>query len=62
MTPAILKGAKGNTFPLGTAFVFQYDTGNPRAERRSDMIHIWYPNQATAYIRKDASGGLCLAA
>ena len=56
MTPAITKGAEGNTFPNGTAYVFQYDVDNPRAERQNDLIRLWYPNEATPYIQLDADG------
>jgi len=56
MTPVITKAAKGNEKPNGTAFVFQYDTGNPREARRNDLIRIWYPNQATSFIRRDEDG------
>ena len=56
ITPAITKGAEGNTFPNGTAYVFQYDVDNPRAERQNDLIRLWYPNEATAYIQVDEDG------
>lgn len=53
VTPSLLKAAPGNTFPGGTAYVFQYDAANPRTERRDDLVKIWYPNQATPFIDVD---------
>lgn len=50
ITPSINKGSEGNTFPGGTAYVFQYDSQNLLAERRDDLIRVWYPNEATPYI------------
>jgi len=50
VTPSILKSAPGNTFPGGTAYVFQYDTGNADPARRDDLIRIWYPNQTQPYL------------
>ncbi|WP_093281801.1 RHS repeat-associated core domain-containing protein [Verrucomicrobium sp. GAS474] len=50
VTPSILKAAPGNTFPGGTAYVFQYDSGNADPERRDDLIRIWYPNQTQPYL------------
>ena len=50
ITPSINNAAPGNTFPDGTAYVFQYDAGNLRPERRDDLVNIWYPNQATPFI------------
>ena len=46
VTPSILNAATGNTFPGGTAYVFQYDVNNPRPERRDDLVKIWFPNEA----------------
>ena len=46
VTPSILQAATGNTFPGGTAYVFQYDVNNPRADRRDDLVKIWFPNEA----------------
>ena len=57
VTPSILKAATGNTFPGGTAYVFQYDVNNPRPERRDDLVKIWFPNEATPFIdAADADG------
>jgi hypothetical protein len=53
--PSIAKGAEGNTFPGGTAYVFEYDTANPRGDRRDDLIRVWFPNQAAPYV--DANRG-----
>jgi len=50
VTPSILKAAPGNTFPGGTAYVFQYDVGNADPARRDDLIKIWYPNQTQPYL------------
>jgi YD repeat-containing protein len=50
VTPSILKAAPGNTFPGGTAYVFQYDVGNANPARRDDLIKIWYPNQTLPYL------------
>ena len=50
VTPSIMKAATGNTFPGGTAYVFQYDVNNPRPERRDDLVKIWFPNEATPFI------------
>jgi RHS repeat-associated protein len=50
VTPSINQGATGNTFPGGTAYVFQYDVDNPRPQRQNDLIKIFYPNQATPFI------------
>lgn len=50
ITPSILKAAPGNTFPGGTAYVFQYDVGNADPARRDDLIKIWYPSQTQAYL------------
>ena len=50
VTPSILQGAPGNTFPGGTAYVFQYDVNNPRPERRDDLVKVWFPNEATPFI------------
>jgi hypothetical protein len=54
VTPSILKAAEGNTFPDGTAYVFQYDVENPRPERRGDLVRAWWPNEATPFIRESA--------
>ncbi|QNN23312.1 hypothetical protein HED60_13850 [Planctomycetales bacterium ZRK34] len=48
--PSILQAAEGNTFPGGTAFVFEYDVNNPRPERQDDLIRVWYPNQTLSFI------------
>jgi RHS repeat-associated protein len=48
--PSINNAASGNTYPGGTAYVFQYDVDNVRPQRRNDLIKIWYPNQTLAYI------------
>jgi RHS repeat-associated protein len=48
--PSITRGADGNTFPNGTAYVYQYDVSNPRPERQNDLIKIWYPNQVAPYL------------
>ena len=48
--PSINKAAAGNTFPGGTAYVFQYDVNNPRAQRQNDLIAIWYPNEVQPYL------------
>ncbi len=53
VTPSILQAAAGNTFPGGTAYVFQYDLYNPRADRREDLIRIWYPNEAAPFLDAD---------
>ncbi len=53
VTPSILRAAEGNTFPGGTAYVFQYDVTNRRAERRDDLIRIWYPNQAAPHVNAE---------
>jgi hypothetical protein len=50
VTPSILKGAPGNTFPGGTAYVFQYDVNNSDPARRDDLIKIWFPNQTQPYL------------
>ena len=44
--PSILKAATRNTFPGGTAYVFQYDVNNSRPDRCDDLIKIWFPNEA----------------
>jgi RHS repeat-associated protein len=48
--PSIMQAAAGNTFPGGTAYVFQWDVNNPRPERQDDLVRIWYPNEATPFI------------
>ena len=50
VTPSIQQAAAGNTFPGGTAYVFQYDVNNPRPERQDDLIKIWFPNEAPPFI------------
>ncbi len=50
VTPSTLNAAAGNTFPGGTACVFQYDVNNPRHERRDDLIKIWFPNEAAPFL------------
>ncbi len=50
ITPSINQAAQGNTFPGGTAYVFQYDVNNPRPERQNDLVNIWFPNEATPFI------------
>jgi|GEM_PF-5678387 len=47
--PSINNAAPGNTFPDGTAYVFQYDVNNTDANRQNDLIKIWYPNQTQPY-------------
>jgi len=54
VTPSITKGAEGNTFPGGTAYVFQYDSGNSRPDRRNDLIRIWYPNEVAPFLDVEA--------
>ena len=54
VTPSINRAAEGNTFPGGTAYVFQYDVGNARPERRDALIRIWFPNDTLPYIDTDA--------
>jgi|GEM_PF-1310882 len=48
--PSIMRAAPGNTFPGGTAYVFQYDVDNVRPERRDDLLRIWYPNETLPYL------------
>src|SRR5206468_3413799 len=54
--PAVTRGAGDdaaggpNTFPNGTAYVFQYDTANARPERRDDLLKVWYPNQVAPFL------------
>lgn len=48
--PSVLRAAEGNTFPGGTAYVFEYDVNNSRPERQDDLIRIWYPNQTLPFI------------
>ena len=48
--PSINNAAPDNTFPNGTAYVFQYDTGNSDPNRQNDLIKIWYPNETLPYI------------
>ena len=50
VTPNILQAAQGNTFPGGTAYVFEYDANNPRPQRQNDLIKIWYPNQTQPFL------------
>ncbi len=50
VTPSILQAAAGNTFPGGTAYVFEYDSNNPRPQRQNDLIKVWYPNQTQSYL------------
>jgi RHS repeat-associated protein len=50
ITPSILKAAPGNTYPGGTAYVFEYDVDNADPARRDDLIAIWYPNQTQPYL------------
>ena len=45
-----MKAAPGNTFPGGTAYVFQYHVGNADPARRDDLIKIWYPNQTQPWL------------
>lgn len=54
--PSITKGAEGlpeNTFPGGTAYVYQYDTDNPRPQRQGDLIRVWHPNEVAPYLDAD---------
>jgi RHS repeat-associated protein len=48
--PSITQAADGNTFPGGTAYVFEYDTSNARPQRQDDLIKIWYPNETLPFI------------
>ncbi len=48
--PSILQAATGNTFPGGTAYVFQYDVNNSRPDRRDDLIKIWFPNEVAPFV------------
>ncbi len=48
--PSINKAVAGNSFPGGTAYVFQYDVNNPRTQRQNDLIAIWYPNEVQPYL------------
>ena len=48
--PSINNAAPGNTFPNGTAYVFQWDSNNPRPERQNDLIKIFYPNQVAPFL------------
>ncbi len=50
VTPSINNAATGNTFPGGTAYVFQYDVNNPAPERQDDLFKIFYPNQAAPFL------------
>lgn len=52
ITPSVTKGADDDTnvFTNGTAYVFQYDANNARADRRDDLIRIWFPNETTDFI------------
>jgi RHS repeat-associated protein len=50
ITPSVNQAAQGNTYPGGTAYVFQYDVNNPRPDRRDDLVKIWFPNEATPFI------------
>ncbi len=52
--PGINKAISGNTFPGGTAYVFQYDVNNPRTQRQNDLIAIWYPNEVQPYLNATA--------
>ena len=48
--PDINNAAPGNTYPGGTAYVFQYDVNNSDPNRQNDLIKIWYPNQTQPYM------------
>ncbi len=48
--PSINQAADGNTFPGGTAYVFEYDVNNPRSARQDDLIKMWYPNETLPFI------------
>jgi RHS repeat-associated protein len=50
VTPSVMQAATGNTFPGGTAYVFQYDVNNPRPERQDDLVGIWFPTETAPYI------------
>ena len=50
VTPSITQAVEGNTCPGGAAYVFEYDSDNPRPERRDDLIRVWYPNQTADYV------------
>ncbi len=52
--PSINKAAAGNSFPGGTAYVFQYDVNNPRTQRQNDLIAIWFPNEVQPYLNATA--------
>ena len=52
--PSINNAAPGNTFPDGTAYVFQYDVNNTDANRQNDLIGVWYPNQTQPYVSNRA--------
>ena len=55
--PSVTRGANNNAniFPNGTAWVFQYDTGNSRPARQNDLIKIWHPNQVAPYVSSSRS-------
>jgi len=42
VTPSITRAAEGNTFPGGTAYVFEYDGGN--------LTRVYYPNQVEPFL------------
>jgi YD repeat-containing protein len=50
--PSVTRGANNNanTFPNGTAYCFLWDVSNPRPERQSDCIAVYYPNQVAPYL------------
>ncbi len=48
--PNINNAAAGNTFPGGTAYVFEYDVNNTDPNRQNDLIKIWYPNETLPYL------------
>jgi RHS repeat-associated protein len=54
ITPSINQAASGNTFPDGTAYVFQYDVNNSRSDRRDDLLKIWFPNEVAPFITAGA--------
>ncbi len=52
--PSINNAAPGNTYPDGTAYVFQYDVNNSDPNRQNDLLKIWYPNQTQPYVSNRA--------
>ncbi len=52
--PSINNAPAGNTYPDGTAYVFQYDVNNTDPNRQNDLIKIWYPNQTQPFVSSRA--------